>query len=94
MGVLGSAQKWNRRVLRVFEDSGVLRIKEMAVHVVLRKNTNLFFIIYDEVIIGFVQIYKYNDKIIKMFNSYNNVFEYDIFIGESEYLSKGIEKNC
>ena len=29
---------------------------------------------------------KKNDKLIK----YDNVFEYDIFIGESEYLSRGI----
>ena len=36
--------------------------------------------------IGFVQIYKYDDKI----PNYKNVYEFDLFIGEEEYLSKGI----
>ena len=56
----------------------------------LKKSQDLFFIYYDDEKIGFVQIYKYDDKIIKELSSYNNIFEYDIFIGESEYLSKGI----
>lgn len=56
----------------------------------LNKEQKLFLINYNEKEIGFVQIYKYNENKIKLLNSYNNIFEYDIFIGESEYISKGI----
>lgn len=50
----------------------------------------LFFINYNNIKIGFVQIYKYNDEKIYELYNYNNIFEYDIFIGESEYLYRGI----
>lgn len=56
----------------------------------LNKEQKLFLINYNEKEIGFVQIYKYNENKIKLLNSYNNIFEYDIFIGELEYISKGI----
>ena len=51
---------------------------------------HLYFINYNDTKIGFVQIYKYDDKKSDKLKKYNSIFEYDIFIGESEYLSKGI----
>ena len=52
-------------------------------------NQALLIIEYNNIDIGLVQIYKFNNDI--NFNStYNNIYEYDIFIGEEEYLSKGI----
>ena len=56
----------------------------------LENKQHLFFITYNNMKIGFVQIYKYDDKKSDELINYNNIFEYDIFIGESEYLSKGI----
>ena len=38
--------------------------------------------------IGLVQIYKYNNY--KKIDKYKSIYEYDIFIGIKEYLSKGI----
>ena len=38
--------------------------------------------------IGLVQIYKYDE----ILDNYKNVYEYDIFIGEEDYLNKGIGK--
>ena len=46
----------------------------------------LLIIKYDNKDIGLVQIYKYEDKI----NDLNNTYEFDIYIGEEEYLNKGI----
>lgn len=41
--------------------------------------------------IGLVQIYKYDDDLdIKELKKYKNTYEYDIFIGDKEYTSKGI----
>ncbi|MGN1341846.1 MAG: GNAT family N-acetyltransferase [Bacilli bacterium] len=56
----------------------------------INKKQDLFFINYNKTKIGFVQIYKYDDKKTEELNNYDGIFEYDIFIGESEYLSKGI----
>ena len=56
----------------------------------LSRKQDLFFINYDKEKIGFVQVYRYDDKKPKELNIFSNIFEYDIFIGESEYLSKGI----
>ena len=56
----------------------------------INRKQDLFFICYNEVKIGFVQIYKYDDKKISELKDYKNIYEYDIFIGEAEYLSKGI----
>lgn len=51
----------------------------------------LFIIQYDGLDIGLVQIYKF-EKDIKLpeLNSFKNTYEYDLFIGIEEYLSKGI----
>lgn len=56
----------------------------------LANQQQLFFINYNDNKIGFVQIYKYDDKKSKAFIKYDSIYEYDIFIGESEYLSRGI----
>lgn len=56
----------------------------------LNQKQDLYFICYNEINIGFVQIYKYEDRRFNELNSYNYIYEYDIFIGEAEYLSKGI----
>lgn len=56
----------------------------------LANQQQLFFINYNDNKIGFVQIYKYDDKKSESLKKYDNIYEYDIFIGESEYLSRGI----
>ena len=56
----------------------------------LANQQHLFFINYNDNKIGFVQIYKYDDKKNDALIKYNSIIEYDIFIGESEYLSRGI----
>ena len=56
----------------------------------LANQQHLFFINYNDNKIGFVQIYKYDDKKNKVLIKYDSIYEYDIFIGESEYLSRGI----
>ncbi len=50
----------------------------------------LFLIKCDEVVIGLVQLYKYNDFLFDEIQNYKNIYEYDIFIGDSKYLHKGI----
>ena len=56
----------------------------------LANQPHLFFINYNDNKIGFVQIYKYDDKKSKKLIKYDSIYEYDIFIGESEYLLRGI----
>ena len=56
----------------------------------LANQQQLFFINYNDNKIGFVQIYKYDDKKSESLKKYDSIYEYDIFIGESECLSKGI----
>ena len=56
-----------------------------------KKKQKLFIIQYNNKDIGLVQIYKFeNDINIDELNHFNNIYEYDLFIGEEEYLSKGI----
>ena len=51
----------------------------------------LFIIQSDGKDIGYTQMYKFEyDHDIKNIESYNNIYEFDLFIGEEEYLSKGI----
>ena len=59
---------------------------------ILSNQQQLFFINYNENKIGFVQIYKYKGKKSEEFIKYDSIYEYDIFIGEKKYLSKGIGK--
>lgn len=56
----------------------------------LANQQQLFFINYNDNKIGFVQIYKYDDKKSESLKKYDSIYEYDIFIGEPEYLSRGI----
>ena len=51
---------------------------------------HLFFINYNDNKIGFVQIYKYDDKKSQELIKYDSIYEYDMFIGELEYLLRGI----
>jgi len=57
----------------------------------LKNNQKLFIIQYKGKDIGLVQIYKFeNDTNLDELNYFKNIYEYDLFIGEVEYLSKGI----
>ena len=50
----------------------------------------LFIIQCDNKDIGFTQLYKFENDINLNTDKYNNVYEFDLFIGEEGYLSKGI----
>ena len=65
-------------------------IKNKYKNKLLANQQQLFFINYNDNKIGFVQIYKYDDKKSESLKKYDSIYEYDIFIGESEYLSRGI----
>lgn len=56
----------------------------------LNNKQKLYIVKYDNKPIGFVQIYKYDYILFKGLKKYKNIYEYDFFIGEVEYLSKGI----
>ena len=56
----------------------------------LKGNQQLFLISYDDKPIGLVQIYKYNDFMFNELKGYKKIYEYDLFIGDSNYLHKGI----
>lgn len=60
----------------------------------LDEKQKLFLISYDEKLIGFVQIYRYSDLVFDELKKYKNIYEYDIFIGEKDYLHKGIGKEA
>ena len=52
---------------------------------------DLFIIKCNNKDIGLFQIYRFeNDVNYEELNQYNNIYEYDLFIGDEEYLSKGI----
>ena len=51
---------------------------------------SLFIIQYDNKNIGLVQIYKFKNDIKLDLKSYKRIYEYDLFIGIKDYLSKGI----
>ena len=50
----------------------------------------LLLINYNNKPIGLVQIYKYDDLLFDGLKEYKKIYEYDIFIGELDYLHKGI----
>ena len=59
----------------------------------LSKKQDLFIIKCDDKEIGYTQIYKFdNDIKVDELSNYNNIYEFDLFIGEIDYLSKGIGK--
>ncbi len=57
---------------------------------ILANQQQLFFINYNDNKIGFIQIYKYDDKKSEALIKYDSIYEYDIFIGKSKYLSRGL----
>lgn len=58
------------------------------------KIQDLYVIKSNNMDIGLIQIYKfYNDINLEDVDKYRNTYEYDIFIGENEYLNKGIGKS-
>ncbi len=57
----------------------------------MQHKQDLFIIRYEDKDIGLVQIYKFeNDIKLKILDKFKNIYEYDLFIGEENYLSKGI----
>lgn len=56
----------------------------------LEGKQTLFLINYNNKPIGLVQIYKYDDLLFDGLKEYKKIYEYDIFIGELDYLHKGI----
>lgn len=55
------------------------------------KIEKLYIIKYNDKDIGFVQIYKYkNDIKLKELKKYQNIYEYDLFIGDKNYINKGL----
>ena len=53
----------------------------------------IYIIMYNNIDIGLIQFYPFdNDVNITILKQYNNIYEYDLFIGEKEYLNKGIGK--
>ncbi len=56
-----------------------------------KKIQDLYIIKLNQKDIGLVQIYKFeNDITLAELDKYRNIYEYDLFIGEKEYLNKGI----
>ncbi len=56
------------------------------------KIEDLYIVMLDNNDIGLVQVYKFNNDININLDKYKNIYEYDIFIGDSDYLNKGIGK--
>jgi aminoglycoside 6'-N-acetyltransferase len=87
--------KWckNRYIYEWFEQRvlSLDEIKTKYMNKLLNSDQTLFIIQCDGNDIGLVQAYKYDDDIdIPVLNKYKNLYEYDIFIGEEDYLSKGV----
>ena len=86
--------KWcsNKNVYEWFEQR-ILSLEEIEKkyrNKLLGKKQDLFIIQIDGNDIGLVQIYKYeNDIDTDVLNTYGTLYEFDIFIGEEDYLSKG-----
>ncbi len=53
---------------------------------------NLYIINSNNKDIGLVQIYKFKNDLNLNLNQYKNIYEYDLFIGEEDYLNRGIGK--
>lgn len=59
----------------------------------INSNQYIFIIQIDSIPIGYIQYYKFNnDKYISFDDKYKNIYEVDLFIGEEEYLNKGLGK--
>ena len=87
--------KWcnNEFVYEWFEQR-VLSLDEIITKYKNKLNNNkqdIFIINYNGKDIGLFQIYKFERDIdLKELDKFKNIYEYDLFIGEEEYLSKGI----
>lgn len=64
-------------------------IKNKYKNKLLNDKQELLIIECDNTDIGLVQIYKFENDIYLNI-TYNNIYEYDLFIGEENYLDKGI----
>ena len=89
--------KWcsNKNVYEWFEQRILSfdEIKNKYKKKLLESNQDLYIIECDNNDIGLIQIYKYEKDIDnEELNSINNLYEFDIYIGEEDYLSKGIGK--
>ena len=88
-------QGWckNKFVYEWFEQR-ILSLEEITTKYKNKLNKGiqkLFIIKYNDIDIGLVQIYKFEHDInLEELNKYKNVYEYDLFIGIEEYLSKGL----
>ncbi len=84
--------KWcNQDFIYEWFEQRVLSYEEIVVKYTNKLNNKkqeLLIIQCDGKDIGYTQIYKYDNKI--NINNYNNLYEYDLFIGDKDYLSKGI----
>ena len=86
--------KWcSKKIIYKWFEQRILskdEIKNKYKDKLLRKEQHLFFINYKGVKIGFVQIYQYpKDLDFPVLENYSNIYEYDIFIGDIDYVSKG-----
>ena len=87
--------KWcnNEFVYEWFEQR-VLSLDEIITKYKNKLNNNkqdILIITYNGKDIGLFQIYKFERDIdLKELDKFKNIYEYDLFIGEEEYLSKGI----
>lgn len=63
-------------------------IKQKYNNKLINSQQKLFYISYNKILIGLVQYYISDYKL----KNKDNLYEYDLFIGNPEYLSKGIGK--
>ena len=76
--------EWFEQRILTFDE-----IKKKYKNKLQKGNQDILIIQADNKDIGLVQIYKF-DKDIELNISSDNIYEYDIFIGEEEYTSKGL----
>ena len=86
--------KWcsNKFVYEWFEQR-ILTYDEVVIkykNKLLEGKQKLFLINYNDITIGLIQVYKYEDTIFDKLKDYKNIYEYDIFIGDSNYIHKGL----
>ena len=85
----------NKYVYEWFEQRKltIKEIEEKYKNKLKEKKQDLYIIMCNDIDIGLVQIYPFNNDVnIDTLKQYNNIYEYDLFIGEEQYLNKGIGK--
>lgn len=84
--------KWcSQKFIYEWFEQRVLSYEEIVIKYTNKLNNRkqeLLIIQCDGKDIGYIQIYKYDGTI--SIKNHNNLYEYDLFIGEEDYLSKGI----